>query len=108
MPTPYQLEAAHERRQLKKGIRTGYQGVRSAGSRGKIDLVYWNMEELVLIASQRVPWHPNKMKDVIENSIIPPFGRLIFTWIENGRTKQMSKEEAEKVIASYKATHPDD
>lgn len=76
--TPYQKEANHERRLKQKWEGMEYQVMRSAGSKGLIDLLAWNDHEIVFIASQRVSWHPAKMRAILNELKRPPNSRVLF------------------------------
>jgi hypothetical protein len=107
----YQLEAAHENRIKNAWIyREHHNAVRSAASRGKLDVVAWDETELVLIASQRVKWHPLKMRDIIKNAkktrckrCGEEVAKILFY---EGR-RIITEDEAKELIKSYLDEHPE-
>ena len=91
MRTYYQIEAEHERKIIRQYNDLGFEGIRSAGSKGAhskehkslIDLVVWNKEIIVFIASQCVPWDVKKQKWIWESfKIRPPNSKMFFRGID--------------------------
>lgn len=80
MTTPYQRESNHERKIKYSWEEKGYDVMRSAGSHGYADLIAWNNNEVVLIASQSVPFIKYRMQEIRANLKLPPNGKLLYYW----------------------------
>lgn len=87
MPNNYYIrEANHERKIIEEYNKLGFIGIRSAGSKGGrtkehpslIDLIVWNEEYFVLIASQHVPWNIQKQEWIWKTLKRPKNTYLIF------------------------------
>lgn len=108
MTTPYQREAAHERNIKRRYEKKGYNVMRSAGSKGVVDLIAWNESETILIASQHVPFTKYHMQDIRANAKIPNNGTLLYYWIENGVERVLDVKELDSYCAKKFGSADDD
>lgn len=114
MTSHYTIEAEHERRIMERYQKAGYETIRSAASKGAsnkaapneedrhdsfVDIICWNEKEILLIASQHVPWQLKKQKwsyDIFKKRR-PPNSKLLFIGIYGYVERQDDADElAEK------------
>lgn len=76
--TSYIREANHERKIMHNYQKLGYQCTRAAGSHGLADVIAWNSNEIVFIASQSVEWDLKKIEAIWRTLIRPPNSLLKF------------------------------
>jgi len=80
----YRRERLHEEKILNRYLKDGYQGIRAAGSKGVIDLIVWNKDNIIFIASQSVPFTRYRLQEIRYNCPLPLNSRLLFIW-KSGR-----------------------